>query len=492
MGNNLARDSAKEVHVAEVVKHGDQLIVPENMSYGGAIDLLKRRMQYEQEEVALSETFDAFPWDGAHALDNVLVAMFGWAPSVPTPGFFKNNPPRLIAVDVDYGKVKQVPWGRFDLPTVNGILDCGVNNKDGLIRFQLTATVKRKDEETIKALFSAVREFLKTGSIYRGKAVKIRFRDDLGEALAMPEPKFMDTKSIDPSALIYSKDVQRSVETNLFTPIRRVKDCIANGIPVKRGVMLGGDYGTGKTLAAVVASKYAVESSLTFIYVQRADELDMAISFAKLYSDPAAVLFCEDIDRSLQGERTVKIDDILNTIDGIDSKHMNLITVLTSNHLENINAAMLRPGRLDAIIEVTAPDAEATERLIRHYGGEAIAPETDLTDAAEMLAGTIPAIIAEVVKRAKLSQLATQEPGTKVEKLSSVALRDAAYTMATQQELLKRASAPKAGIPTLDAALRELFGGVLAGGQTLLHGNVNIGGDDCEVTLHGGAVAVAR
>ena len=41
---------------------------------------------------------------------------------------------------------------------------------------------------------------------------------------------------------------------NLFTPITRVKDCIKNSIPVKRGILLGGTYGTGKTLAATVAA----------------------------------------------------------------------------------------------------------------------------------------------------------------------------------------------------------------------------------------------
>ncbi len=464
-GKSLERDADVEVQVANIVQHGDKLIVPKKMSFAGAIDLLKRRMQYEQETVNLMETFDAFPWDGAHALDQVLVNMFGWAPSVTKPGgFFRPpEPPALVAIEVAFGKVVNVPWGRFNIPTVDGYIECDTNRKDNLIRFQITAVVKRKDESTVKALFKNVRDYLATNSIYRGKAIKLRFRQDNGDALQMPEPKFMNTDSINPSCLIYSHEVQRSIETNLFTPIRRIRDCIANNIPVKRGVMLGGPYGTGKTLAAFVDRKYAVEAGLTFIYVQRADELDDAISFAKLYGNPAAVLFCEDIDRSLKGERTVKIDDILNTIDGIDSKSLNLITVLTSNHLEDINPAMLRPGRLDAIIEVLPPDAEAAERLIRFYGGDAIDADTDLTEAGQRLAGTIPAIIAEVVKRAKLSQLSQQAEGTLVRKLTSDALADAAYTMKTQQELLDRASRPKEKPADIDTALRGIVNDALSG-----------------------------
>lgn len=478
MGNTLERNAEKEVHVAEIVQHGDKLIIPEKMPLPSAIDLIKRRMQYEQETVELNETFNAFPYDGAYALEQVLVDMFGWAPTKTKAGSFFTppQPPAIINVEIGPNKIAGVPWGQFNLPTVDGVLECDTDRKDGMIRFKLTATVKRKDESTIKDLYRRVREYLSENSIYRGQAIKLRFRDDNGKPLAMPEPKFMDTAKIDPSALIYSKDVQRSIDTNLFTPIRRVKDCIANGIPVKRGIMLGGVFGTGKTLAAVVASKHAVDNGLTFIYVQRADELDDAIHFAKLYREPAAVLFCEDIDRSLKGERSVKIDDILNTIDGIDSKTLNLITVLTSNNLEAINPAMLRPGRLDAIIEVTPPDAEACERLIRFYGGQAIDADTDLTEAGARLAGTIPAIIAEVVKRAKLSQLSQQPEGTLVRKLTSEALADAAFTMKTQQELLERASAPKPGAPELTQALERVIRRVHDEAGLKLHGEVNLPG----------------
>ncbi len=468
MSKTLERDAAKEVHVADVVRHGEKLIVPEHMKLASAIDLLHRRMKFEEETVELSEVFDAFPWDGAHALEAVLVKMFGWAPSETKPGGFFSppQPPQLISVEVAPGVVKQVAWGMFSLPTVDGTIQCDTGRKDGGIRFALEATVKRKDESTIKNIFQLVREELKMNSIYRGKAIKLRFRDDNGKALPMPEPKFLDTSVIDESHLIYSREIESSIQTNLFTPIERVADCLANGIPVKRGVLLGGPYGTGKTMAARVASKKAVDNGLTFVCVLRADELDDAINFAKLYSNPATVLFCEDIDRALKGERSVKIDDILNTIDGIDSKHQNLITVLTSNHLDNINPAMLRPGRLDAIIEVLPPDAEATGRLIRLYAGSALDADTDVSASAQRLADakTIPAVVAEVVKRAKLSQLSRQPKGTLVTKLSSEALDDAAYTMRTQNDLLARASAPKNPRPTLDQAFTDVVKAAQNGG----------------------------
>lgn len=428
-----------KIAVADIVHMGEKLILPEGMNIPQAIDLLSRRLKYEQEETAFSDSFEVFPLDGAYALQQVLTKKYGWAQAIPTPGFFGKNPPEMLRIEVAPNKFTEAPWGRFSLPNIKGYIQTGVEQKKGRWVFSLSANILRLNEREVRSLFDDVRAYLKENSIYKGQAVKIRFRDDNGNLLKMPEPSFLDTSSIDPHGLIYAKEVQDSVETNLFTPIRRVKDCLANGVPVKRGVLLGGTYGTGKTLAATVASRLAVDNGITYVYVPRADELSDAIEFAKQYQSPACVIFCEDIDRAVNGDRSVKMDDILNILDGIDTKNANIITVVTTNDLLSINPALLRPGRLDAVINVTPPDAQAVEKLIRFYAGPAIDPETNLVDAGVRLAKakTIPAVIAEVVKRAKLSELKLLPEGALVTKLSEAAILEAANTIAAQVELLK-------------------------------------------------------
>ncbi len=431
----------QEIQVAKIVHMGEQLILPEGMDMDGAIGLLKRRKQYLEEEISLSEVFAVFPWDAAVALNSILNKRYGWSPAERTPSMFGSRPPEIIAVETSIDTVVHVPWGRFSLPAIEGWIDCGVTRKDGRISFRLNARILRKDETQIKSLFEELRTELKANSIYRGKAFKMRFRDEDGDIIDMPEPKFIDTNDVDEAMLVYPAKTQAAIETNLFTPIQRIRDCIANGIPVKRGVLLGGTFGTGKTMAAKVASKYAVQNGITYLYVTRADELADAIEFAKMYCDPGCVIFCEDIDRAMEGnnaERTEAIDDILNIIDGIDTKSSNIITVLTTNSLETITPAMLRPGRLDAVIDVLPPDAAAAEKLVRLYAGGAVDIDADLSEVGQKLNGVIPAVIAEVVKRAKLAQLRLQEPGTLVTKLSAKALLDASESMKSQLDLLYR------------------------------------------------------
>lgn len=463
----------KQVHVADIVRHGEKLIVPDGMKLSDVLDLVKRRMTFEEEEVVVRRTYNVFPWDGAHALMLALTERYGWAAAEATPGFFGSNPPQMLDVQVGYGQTKKVPWGRFSLPQVEGFVQCSAQKKDGRVSFELVGKVLRKDEPTIELLFDTVEKTLRTNSIYMGKAIKIRFRDNDGDLLEMPEPEFMNLNGISRDSLVYSDDVQNLIETNLFTPIERVSDCIANDMPVKRGVLLGGPYGTGKTMAATVAAALATNVGVTYVYVPRSDELSDAIQFAKQYSDKACVIFCEDIDRAVSGERSVKMDDILNILDGIDTKSSRIITVLTTNHLENINPAMLRPGRLDAIIDVTAPDAKAVEKLVRLYGKDTIAEDADLTLVGEALAGTIPAVIAEVVKRAKLHQLQYQEPGTLIEQISSQALLDSALTIQAQRKLLEEQSKPKVKEPTFNEVIAAAVAPAIAEGVKRIASDVS-------------------
>lgn len=456
MSRNLSQ-IGPVAHVAEVVHHGEQLIIPEKMDLNEAIELIKRRQTYMQEEVVINEVFDVFPWDGAHGLNVILERKYGWSPAVPTPGFFGPSPPQMLTIEIGFGKVTQVPWGRFALPNVNGFIQTGTAAKDGRVVFSVGAVVKRDSEASVRELLTELRAYLANHSIYRGQAIKVRFIDDNGNRLKMPEPKFLDVAHVDTSLMVYPADVQNAIDTNLFTPIRRIDDCILNDIPIKRGVLLGGAYGTGKTLAAFGAAKLATESNVTFIYVPRTDELAEALEFIKPYSNNGAVVFCEDIDRVVTGERSIEMDDILNIIDGIDTKRSKVITVLTTNHLDNINPAMLRPGRLDSVIEVLPPDAVAAEKLLRVYGGRAIAVETDLTEAAIELDGVIPATIAEVVKRAKLAQLRRTPHGQKIEQLSADAIREAARTMKAQTALMHKLMTPKDPAPTLDQELQRMM-----------------------------------
>ncbi len=173
-------------------------------------------------------------------------------------------------------------------------------------------------------------------------------------------------------------------------------------IPLKRGILLEGPYGCGKTMSANVTSKICIENGWTFILLDDVGALKDALLFAQRYAP--AVVFSEDIDRVIE-QRDDRGNDLLNTIDGILAKDSQVITVLTTNFVEKLDKAMLRPGRLDAVISLRAPDADSVQRLVNIYARGLLADGENLIAVGEALAGNIPATIREVVERSKLAMM---------------------------------------------------------------------------------------
>lgn len=445
-------DKIDKVKFTDIERAGTQFVMPEGMEYEDAIALLKRRMEFEEEKTSIKETINTFPWDGAFALQKAMKEIFGWFTPETVKTFFGDVPPSLISVETDYEKTELVMWGRITLPGISGHLDTKVNMVDGHIVFMLDAIVKRKHEPVIRKLVARTREIVAKESIYRGKAFKVRFRDEDGDEKPMPEPRFLDLSQVKDAEILFSKDVMDAVSTSLFTPVERAAECRQYGIPLKRGVLLSGPYGTGKTLAAYVTAKKCIENGFTFLYCERADELHKMVKLAHQYQP--AVIFCEDIDRAMSGDRSVSIDDILNIIDGIESKKTEIMVILTTNHVERINQAMLRPGRLDAVIHVAPPDAVTVQRLIRLYGRGLVSEEENLGEVGKELAGRIPAVIRECVERAKLSALRRMAPGEAFG-ITAEALLESAKSMRVQLELLegKKSNVDEAKVKAVAAEL---------------------------------------
>lgn len=433
--------------VVEVVQHGEQLVIPSSLSLERALAAIQARIEYESQDIAIHAPIGGgFPFEGAYGLFRVLTDKFGWANGVPTPGFFGPTPPAMLAVPVGPGKVVNVPWGRFALPNIDGYLQSGVEMDDlGVTRFVIRGQVKRKFEKAINEIVEAVREHVRHHSIYKGKAFRVRLYDDHGERLEMPEPKFLDLDKRVRDELILPERTDISVKTNIFTIIERTAEAVALGIPLKRGVLLAGQFGTGKTMIARATAETAVDNGWTYVEVEKVIEFADVAKLAMQYGDKDAgvVLFCEDIDRIMRGDnRSVGIDEILNVIDGVESKGSAMMVVLTTNELENITAAMLRPGRLDAIIHVGPPDATAAERLARQYGRGTIAADDTLSNSRELLAGKIPAVIRESVERSKLGALWRTERGQPVY-VTDDALSFAVEEMAEHVALLTPAEPDK-------------------------------------------------
>lgn len=381
---------------------------PAKMPYDDAIAAIRRKQEDEEQEVQVIEMIDAHPLDGAVAFVRALQHVYGWASPVPKKTWFGPVPPQMITIQTgpEPGDSIQCPWGEFAVPGIeNNITTTTGYTDDDRAVFQFYGLVRQREKHILKELAEYTREFVKHHSIYKGKAMRLKIGPDGMLDLSNP-PQFIPIKHIRPDELILSDGVQSLVDTNLLAPIRHSDQCREAGIPLKRGILLEGPYGTGKTLISSITSKECVDNGWTYILLDKSSNLKEALYFARRYEP--AVIFAEDIDRITE-DRDEKANDLLNILDGVLSKDCEIMVVLTSNHAEKINKAMLRPGRLDAVISVLPPDEKAVQKLLRLYGRGLLPKNVKLEKIGEELAGEIPATIREVVERSKLAMIARKD-----------------------------------------------------------------------------------
>ena len=391
----------------DIQHEGTKITLPADpgpMPIREAIKALERKAKDEETQLDVHEVLDAFPEDALVALNIAMRQKYGWASPTPQMSWFGPVAPDLITVKTgpEDGESVQVPFGSFTLPGVENAITTHKHRTAKGMCLVITGTVRKREAAVVKELAVLTRTILAQQSIYKGKAIRLHVDGD-GDLDYETAPDFLRTAYIRESELVLNSDELDQVRAALWAPIQNTAACIKHGIPLNRGVLLEGTYGTGKTMTANVTSKVCVDNGWTYILLDDVRALKDALLFAQRYAP--AVVFAEDVDR-VAAQRDQRGNDLLNTIDGVLTKNAQVITVLTTNHVEKLDRAMLRPGRLDAVITVRPPEADAVQRLVRLYGRGLVDAAEDLSEVGAVLAGNIPATIREVVERSKLAMVA--------------------------------------------------------------------------------------
>ncbi len=166
------------------------------------------------------------------------------------------------------------------------------------------------------------------------------------------------------------------------------------GIPYRRGYLLHGPPGTGKTTLVLAL---AGELKLPVATLNLSNRLLTDESLRALIDSlpAAALLLVEDIDcafkdwRSTAAASGVTLSGLLNALDGVSSRDGRVL-FLTTNHPERLDPALLRPGRVDRKIELgfAAPD-QARRLYLWFYQGCGIA-HSELAREADLFAAQVP------------------------------------------------------------------------------------------------------
>ena len=233
------------------------------------------------------------------------------------------------------------------------------------------------------------------------EALSVRM-EDFEDALALIEPsairevfievpdvRWTDIGGLDAAKRILKESIEwPSLHPDLF---RRA------GVTPPRGILLYGPPGVGKTLLAKAA---ATESGVNFISVKGpalvsrwVGETERAVReiFHKAKLASPCIIFLDEIDsiapRRGGGEASGVTDraiaQLLTEMDGVEE--LKGVTVLAAtNRIDIVDAALLRAGRFDFLLELPMPDADARLAIFQvHTTGKPLAGDIDL----QVLAG---------------------------------------------------------------------------------------------------------
>jgi len=190
------------------------------------------------------------------------------------------------------------------------------------------------------------------------------------------------------------------------------------GARIPKGVLLVGQPGTGKTL---LAKAVAGEAGVPFFSISGSEFVEMFVGvgasrvrdlFEQAKKNAPSIIFIDEIDAvgrqrgaGLGGghdEREQTLNQLLVEMDGFGTNE-GVIVLAATNRPDVLDKALLRPGRFDRQIVVSAPDVKAREQILEvHARKKKLGEDVDLKTIARNTSGFAGADLENVLNEAAL------------------------------------------------------------------------------------------
>jgi hypothetical protein len=146
--------------------------------------------------------------------------------------------------------------------------------------------------------------------------------------------------------------------------------CQEHFIKLKRGLILSGKPGTGKSITLKYLKNVALSNNIYYYSFQ--DGKDFFNRQTDFYNDDKKIFVFEDFDTLLREREDTNnspnqlLGSILNTLDGINEIN-NVISIFTTNKIGLFDSAFIRPGRIDKVYNYELPTEKTQLEFFKIY-----------------------------------------------------------------------------------------------------------------------------
>ncbi|MGI9475904.1 MAG: AAA family ATPase [Hyphomicrobiaceae bacterium] len=299
-----------------------------------------------------------------------------------------------------------------------------------------TIEVACGDTDAGKKVLDDIIEVSRENSIYRGHNLHLSYesgkKDEYGD-VEKPERfqiTFSTIEDVTDEDIVLTDEHLEVLKRNIIDLYTRRDILEENGVPARRGVLLHGPPGTGKTFACRFLCHKLEGVTCLFVTGSSLLNVGAIFSFARLLQP--AVLFLEDVDLIFATREinlySTALGDLLDQMDGLRARE-NISVVLTTNAIDRLEAAIKdRPGRISQCIYMGAPAPAQRRLFLAHQLRDHNAKDVDIEELVHDSDGATQAFLKEWTYRAV--QIACERLDTATEK---AVLRNEDFSVALKE-----------------------------------------------------------
>lgn len=259
------------------------------------------------------------------------------------------------------------------------------------------------DTDRAKDLLGGLREGIHRDNVFRGQVIS--FADTNIGRYGVGPLVFWERSNMSSEDLILPAGLLEQIEEQVFGIAEHRDRLRLGGQHLKRGLLLHGPPGTGKTHTVRYLLGKASEHTVVVLTGAALRYVREACALARLLQPAIVVL--EDVDlvaknREYGGTGNPLLFDVLNQLDGI-SDDADIVFVLTTNRADLLEPALAaRPGRVDLAIEIPLPGDDERRGLYRLYGRRLIIGHEVEDEVVRRTDGVTASFLRELVRKAAL------------------------------------------------------------------------------------------